>query len=293
MTSLGNQIREAREKKGMTQEELAGAVGVGKEDIAAWENDERTPKEKQLQAMGDKLGAVLLDPRSADARQKADAKLEQVKEAEFLGKKTHGSGMGNLGQSKMWLIPLAAAALLAILLFGWIQPQISNLKTEIDELRQSLSAAGEKADDFSEQTAAEMQLYRTYMTYIPIMKNNTYSDGAYSDAKGGYVFTTDNEDNSFNELLFQLRDAKTNEYLLSFGSTKREGRVSGSYIHQLPTGEYRLIFKANSTLKDEYISGTVYLVENQTYGFEYLVEKYSAKEMIVKNLLFSLAGENE
>ena len=131
------------------------------------------------------------------------------------------------------------------------------------------------------------------MSIFPIMKNVTYSDGAYSDAKGGYVFATDNEDNSFNELLFQLRDAKTNEYLLSFGSTKREGRISGSYVHQLPTGEYRLVFKANSTLKDEYIQGTVYLVENQAYGYEYFVEEYSAKEMTVKNLMFRLASENK
>lgn len=268
MTSLGKQIQEAREKIKMTQEELADAMGVSAEDIAAWENDESTPKEKQLQAMGDKLGTVLLDPRSAAARQKADAKLEQVKEAEFLGKKTHGSGMGNPGQSKMWLIPLAAAALLAILLFGWIQPQISNLNAQVTELSKAVKESEEALNG------------------MPILRDPVYSEGTKANMVGGYDFSCSKEGNRFSLVVFQLLDRQGRKVLTSFGEASAKGLTQGEYVHELPTGEYPLMFKANGSLKDEGVAVTAYLINGKTYCYEYEVEKFSAEEIIVTHYQF-------
>lgn len=41
--NLGENIKEARKKAGVTQKELAEQIGVYAKDISRWENGERTP----------------------------------------------------------------------------------------------------------------------------------------------------------------------------------------------------------------------------------------------------------
>jgi len=142
MTSLGNQIQDAREKMHMTQAELANALGVSREDIAAWESGDRTPDRKQLSALGDKLDTVFFDARSAEAQMKADEKLEQVKAAEF---KNQGGGLfGNKngaenGRGKsLWMIPLVLSLVLAGVLLLVLQSSMSGVNKQVDELKNAL-----------------------------------------------------------------------------------------------------------------------------------------------------------
>ncbi len=46
--STGPRLRVAREKAGLTQQELAQRVGVERASIAAWENDERQPRANRV-----------------------------------------------------------------------------------------------------------------------------------------------------------------------------------------------------------------------------------------------------
>lgn len=160
MTSLGNQIQEARKKANMTQAQLADAMGVSREEIAAWEKDEQVPSKKLLQKMGDQFGTVFFDPGSVEAQRKSDEKLEKVKAAEFQGK-TGGLFGGNAaegsgGNSKMWLIPLALALVLALAVYLMLQPKIDELTNQVGVLKQSLSATSKDADEFRDQMKTDV-----------------------------------------------------------------------------------------------------------------------------------------
>lgn len=43
-----NKIRELRERKKMTQDEVARQVGVGRSTVAKWESGENLPRARQL-----------------------------------------------------------------------------------------------------------------------------------------------------------------------------------------------------------------------------------------------------
>ena len=45
--SLGNHLFEARKKRGLSQEEVAGKLGVSRQTISKWETDETLPDIRQ------------------------------------------------------------------------------------------------------------------------------------------------------------------------------------------------------------------------------------------------------
>ena len=54
--SIGNKIRNARKKAGLTQKELGERLGISYQTIAQWENDLRNPKITTLQKIARALG---------------------------------------------------------------------------------------------------------------------------------------------------------------------------------------------------------------------------------------------
>lgn len=58
MLSLGNRIKSAREKMGITQEELAGDVGISRAAVARYESGEIEPKIKNLIAIATRLNVT-------------------------------------------------------------------------------------------------------------------------------------------------------------------------------------------------------------------------------------------
>ena len=56
MTEVGKAIAEARKKAGMTQVELAKAIGVTQSQIANWESGWRNPKLEALMKIAKALG---------------------------------------------------------------------------------------------------------------------------------------------------------------------------------------------------------------------------------------------
>lgn len=66
MSTLGSRLAELRQKRGLTQEELASKIPVVKEQISRWENDKVAPEAKQIVPLADALGVttdrILRDP---------------------------------------------------------------------------------------------------------------------------------------------------------------------------------------------------------------------------------------
>ena len=59
MIKIGNKIKEARKRTKMTQEELAGAVGVSDKSISAYESERISPPIKILEKIAEKTGSPL------------------------------------------------------------------------------------------------------------------------------------------------------------------------------------------------------------------------------------------
>ena len=77
---IGTKIRRARERKRMSQDELAAAVGVSRSAVNAWENDRAYPR-NSVGALEDILGIDLYSPpapASHDQRQKLIANLKEL-----------------------------------------------------------------------------------------------------------------------------------------------------------------------------------------------------------------------
>ena len=68
--NFGNRLRALRKKSGLTQEQLAEAVGVNPITISWWENDKFLPKTQSIKALAKALGVseaeLLNDSQSQD-----------------------------------------------------------------------------------------------------------------------------------------------------------------------------------------------------------------------------------
>lgn len=53
------ELKVIREKRGMTQQQLADAIGVVRSAVANWESGLSTPKVQQLPALSDVLGCSI------------------------------------------------------------------------------------------------------------------------------------------------------------------------------------------------------------------------------------------
>ena len=52
-------IKEAREKAGLTQQDLANELGVGKSTVATWETQKSLPRTDKLPALAKILGCTI------------------------------------------------------------------------------------------------------------------------------------------------------------------------------------------------------------------------------------------
>jgi len=322
MNMLGNQIQDARKKANMTQAQLAGFVGVSPEEIASWEKNETKPDKEQLQAMSDKLGVVLFNPQSVEAQRKSDEKLEQLKAAEFQGKKSVGTGKKGSGEeisSKLtWLIPLALMLFLMMIVFVLVQPSINQLNKQMYELQQSVYATssmeklaekkvediensligvrstmkdmGDQIDTLNTQVTDIRSTDEILSQYIKTARGEECSNGAQKNYYNGYNFKSSDEENKFATVCFKLYNAEG--FLKDFGYSNTPGLIEGRYLHLYPTGEYQLQFKANANISDEFVSKTVYLVQNKSYHYSYDLKKMSDDLVIIYNISFTQLDGN-
>lgn len=114
--------------------------------------------------------------------------------------------------------------------------------------------------------------------------------GASIDGNEAVSFETSIEDNRINAVWFQLYNAVTGEYLFNFGQAYEPGEIYGEYVHELPSGLYRLVFKCNTNMKDESIFGIEYLTEGEILNYSYYVDEFQDKEVKIQN--FHIGREN-
>ena len=133
------------------------------------------------------------------------------------------------------------------------------------------SIIGMVTEDGSEKTGV-------FLFFDLLTKGVTAQDG------GIIKMDTDIPDNSFNLIHFQIFDANTGEYLLSFGAGGNAGRIKGEYVHMLKDGLYYLRLKGNTNLADEYITSLEYLPRGTVLQYSYDIEVLKEKEIVVNNI---------
>lgn len=79
MLYLGNKIRELRKKKGLTQEQLAGALNISPQAVSKWENNDAYPDTEMLPVLANFFG-VSLDILFAYNVRERKEKIEKISE---------------------------------------------------------------------------------------------------------------------------------------------------------------------------------------------------------------------
>ena len=97
-------------------------------------------------------------------------------------------------------------------------------------------------------------------------------------------FETKRDGNRFSGAWFQIWDGLTGEYILTFGEGYGPSEINGEYVHELPSGLYRLIFRGNTNLADEYISSLEYLTQGETLYYHYHFDDLQEKTVDVSDL---------
>ena len=90
--------------------------------------------------------------------------------------------------------------------------------------------------------------------------------------------------NVFDSVVLQIYNANTEEFLGNIKTISEKGEFSGVYSHHLPTGNYRFVLKADSTIADEGVSFDADLTEGNGYYYWFRVRSIKDKECIIKNL---------
>lgn len=114
------------------------------------------------------------------------------------------------------------------------------------------------------------------------------TDGVIQLEDGSYEYSTNVEENVFSYIVLQLYNPEDDTY--SSINTSTGGRSSETYIHQLNSGEYYIILRANSNKLDEYIQYKCQLKEGAKYKFEYVVDEFSSTKIKLHNFSFKEQG---
>lgn len=81
----GDKIRQARLRRGWTQNDLARAVGTRERQIVRWENDQHAPRLETALTIAHELGVTLAELCSGDADDdEEDADMPTARECELL-----------------------------------------------------------------------------------------------------------------------------------------------------------------------------------------------------------------
>lgn len=78
--SFGEKLKEYREYKSMTQEQLANKIGVAKSTIAGYEKGNRTPDVKKIKKLADALGITGDDLLETNTIKRASSMSEEAKQ---------------------------------------------------------------------------------------------------------------------------------------------------------------------------------------------------------------------
>ncbi|MBR1796577.1 MAG: hypothetical protein IJ757_00965 [Clostridiales bacterium] len=118
---------------------------------------------------------------------------------------------------------------------------------------------------------------------------NLYNDVQLTDGAqktdSGYEFTTNIEDNRFGYTVWQVYEP--DGYLENI-TTGEVGITEGDYVFPYESGEYRIVFKGNTNLKDEGLTATLQLEKDKIYHYVSVVDLLEPQRVVVKDVAFGL-----
>lgn len=124
--TLGERIKQARESKNLSQEELAEKLGVSRQAVSKWENDNALPQGLNREVMSQVLGVDLSSGETADSSETGRI---------FDAGRISGHGVNRLGKSG-WLAATVLMVLLIVVVCLWFNDRHSHRKN-IEELTAS------------------------------------------------------------------------------------------------------------------------------------------------------------
>lgn len=145
-----------------------------------------------------------------------------------------------------------------------------------------------------EKTNSKLWIPVTVQKGEPLLHQLSYSAGAskkYRKGKKVIELKTEMINNAFNSVALQLYDANTKKFMGNIATTNTEGKCASVYVHDLPSGKYKLTLKANSNLSDESVSCFVNLVKGNAYCYAFTVNKLSSKNCRITNYI--IYGEQQ
>ena len=115
--TIGSRIAQLRRSKGFTQEYIADQLGVSRQAVSKWEQDQTSPDTKNLIALAQLLDTsieYIASGKEADADKVSDRKLAK---ATVNAKVSTGNALLVIGFITLFLIPLLGIILLIV---GWV-----------------------------------------------------------------------------------------------------------------------------------------------------------------------------
>lgn len=165
---------------------------------------------------------------------------------------------------------------------------VIDLKTNDEGLLYANLPHGEIAD--GDNVTVYIEEYDGKKIYVPLkaISAEVFTDKLLASegtklSGDTYTLTTDIVGNKFNQIVLQLYNAETGEYINSLNSTDQVGAVQGTYIHTGQSGWYTLRLKVNSNLQDEYVDCLAHLVNGSKYYYSFSVNSLSEQEANLSN----------
>lgn len=118
-----------------------------------------------------------------------------------------------------------------------------------------------------------------------------YTGGAQKNEGREIVFETNRKNNGFKTVCLRLYDCVTNAFIYDISIAKETGRISGEYIHSLPSGLYKLELNGYANIEDETLSSTEYLSEGEHLFYSYSLDELSGSRIKISN--FYIGRENK
>ena len=152
MMSLGTSLAEARRKAGLTQERVAEKLGVSRQTISKWENNQALPDAYNLKILSKVLGASvdeIIDP---------DKEVKRQDDNQIIGAIDHVVSLGKRHWQKIGYYFIYTG--LALLAMGILVSVMSN------SLFGSFDLIG---DDFMESPLSMFDIIRNFMLIVALV----------------------------------------------------------------------------------------------------------------------------
>ncbi|MCQ2253236.1 MAG: hypothetical protein MJZ61_07285, partial [Bacteroidales bacterium] len=116
--------------------------------------------------------------------------------------------------------------------------------------------------------------------------NITTTNGVTIDTCSNYKLISELVGNEFNSIVTQLFDNNMN-YIENLNQEWSKGWQKIQYTHNKESGIFNLVIRANSNLRDEYITINLDMEKNQKYLISYQIKKNTHNKIVISDITTS------